>query len=148
MIVVDWPVKVEAGFNPAKLIGKAVQGVDKAGSKEGAGLLEGCAKEEAVSFERATEEAGGKIGEEAGRSAEGARGKSRVEKIIDDGHDIIENAADVYNETSSKVITCYDCGGQGAVYYVDDYGNAETDEYGNPVLYRCPTCNGSGQLRQ
>lgn len=142
MIVVDWPVKVEAGRVPKIPIGKAVRG---------GGLLAACSKEGAAAsrfIEKSAAEEG-KIGEEIGNSAKGSRNKSKVETFMDEhGDDVIETAVDVYTETSSKVITCYDCGGQGAVYYVDDYGNTETDDYGNPILYRCPTCNGSGQLRQ
>lgn len=142
IVVVDWPVKMEAGRVPKIPIGKVVRG---------SGLLAACSKEEAAAsrfIEKGAAEEG-KIGEEIGHSVEGARGNSKVETFIEEhGDDVIETAVDVYNENVPKVITCYDCGGEGAVYYVDDYGNTETDEYGNPILYRCPTCNGSGQLRQ
>lgn len=43
-------------------------------------------------------------------------------------------------------VTCSQCGGVGAVYIVDYYGNIQYDYYGNPVVSQCPSCGGAGSI--
>lgn len=50
----------------------------------------------------------------------------------------IENAINKYN-------VCNTCSGWGVVYHVDNYGNLITDYYGNPKLFECEHCGGSGK---
>lgn len=136
-MVFDWPVKTQAGRVP----GKVVKGVF--------GACAGCAREEGAAA-HAAEEAG-VVGKDASKAAGEASKSSKTEKnfVEEYGDDIIDVAGDIYQPSSApKIITCYDCNGEGAIYYVDDYGNVDIDDYGNPILYQCPTCGGYGQLRQ
>ena len=41
---------------------------------------------------------------------------------------------------------CGQCGGGGVCYQLDSYGNIMTDIYGNPLLFQCPVCHGSGSV--
>lgn len=41
---------------------------------------------------------------------------------------------------------CGQCGGGGVCYQLDSYGNIMTDIYGNPLLFQCPVCLGSGSV--
>ena len=41
---------------------------------------------------------------------------------------------------------CSQCGGRGAVYISDYYGNIQYDYYGNPVISQCPSCGGTGSI--
>lgn len=50
----------------------------------------------------------------------------------------IDNAINRYN-------VCDACDGWGVVYHVDNYGNIITDYYGNPALFTCDYCGGSGK---
>lgn len=49
-------------------------------------------------------------------------------------------------EPQVYTITCSQCGGAGAVYMVDYYGNIQYDYYGNPLVSQCPYCNGTGAI--
>lgn len=40
---------------------------------------------------------------------------------------------------------CHTCDGYGVVYHIDNYGNIITDYYGNPALFTCDQCGGSGK---
>lgn len=46
----------------------------------------------------------------------------------------------------SYTVQCSQCGGSGAVYVVDYYGNIQYDYYGNPVISQCPSCGGAGTV--
>lgn len=50
----------------------------------------------------------------------------------------IENMANEMN-------VCSQCGGYGIVYMVNEYGNYYTDYYGNPQVFICERCGGSGK---
>lgn len=50
------------------------------------------------------------------------------------------------HQAQTYTILCSQCGGTGAVYAVDYYGNMQCDYYGNPILNLCPTCNGTGTV--
>jgi len=43
-------------------------------------------------------------------------------------------------------VQCAQCGGAGAVYVLDYYGNIQYDYYGNPLISQCPYCNGTGAV--
>lgn len=43
-------------------------------------------------------------------------------------------------------VRCSQCGGSGAVYVLDYYGNIQYDYYGNPVISQCPSCGGAGSV--
>lgn len=43
-------------------------------------------------------------------------------------------------------VQCSQCGGSGAVYVLDYYGNIQYDYYGNPVISQCPSCGGAGSI--
>lgn len=47
-------------------------------------------------------------------------------------------------EPQVYTVTCSQCGGAGAVYMLDYYGNIQYDYYGNPLVSQCPYCNGTG----
>lgn len=53
---------------------------------------------------------------------------------------------DSYNEPRVYTVQCNQCGGAGAVYMVDYYGNIQYDYYGNPVVSQCPSCGGAGAI--
>lgn len=50
----------------------------------------------------------------------------------------VENVINEYN-------VCSSCGGYGVVYHVDDAGYYYTDYEGNPKLYICDDCGGTGR---
>lgn len=47
-------------------------------------------------------------------------------------------------EPQVYTVTCSQCGGAGAVYMLDYYGNIQYDYYGNLMVSQCPYCNGTG----
>lgn len=49
-------------------------------------------------------------------------------------------------DTQVYTVPCSQCGGHGAVYVLDYYGNVQYDYYGNPVVNRCAYCNGTGAV--
>lgn len=49
-------------------------------------------------------------------------------------------------EPQVYTVTCSQCGGAGAVYMLDYYGNIQYDYYGNPMVSQCPYCNGTGAI--
>ncbi|MBD5194922.1 MAG: hypothetical protein HDS71_08880 [Bacteroidales bacterium] len=53
---------------------------------------------------------------------------------------------DSYHQPQVYSVQCRQCGGAGAVYMVDYYGNIQYDYYGNPMVSQCPSCGGSGAI--
>lgn len=49
-------------------------------------------------------------------------------------------------ESQVYTVQCSQCGGAGAVYVIDYYGNIQYDYYGNPLVSQCPYCNGTGAI--
>ncbi len=49
-------------------------------------------------------------------------------------------------EPQVYTVTCTQCGGTGAVYMLDYYGNIQYDYFGNPLISQCPYCNGTGAI--
>ena len=45
----------------------------------------------------------------------------------------------------NAINVCDQCGGWGIVYMVDENGYYYTDSYGNPLIYKCNQCGGSGK---
>lgn len=53
----------------------------------------------------------------------------------------LQRLEDIYNSYSR----CSQCDGYGVVYAVNEYGYLNCDNYGNPYVYTCPQCGGSGK---
>ncbi|MDE6322021.1 MAG: hypothetical protein K2L93_06955 [Muribaculaceae bacterium] len=51
-----------------------------------------------------------------------------------------------YHQPQVYTVQCSQCGGAGAVYMVDYYGNIQFDYYGNPIVSQCPSCGGTGSV--
>ncbi len=49
-------------------------------------------------------------------------------------------------EPQVYTVQCSQCGGAGAVYVLDYYGNIQYDYYGNPLVSQCLYCNGTGTI--
>lgn len=60
-------------------------------------------------------------------------------------HSSYDNDESEY-EPQYYTVTCSQCGGAGAVYMVDYYGNIQYDYYGNPIVSQCPSCGGAGSI--
>jgi DnaJ-class molecular chaperone len=107
--------------------------------RKGGSLLE---KEGASILERQ----GGRLAEEEETAAERAwknkRRADRVQEFLDGSDDEEETQ---YQPQPTAVL-CSQCGGSGAVYILDMYGNPVFDMYGNPQISPCPVCSGNGQV--
>lgn len=53
---------------------------------------------------------------------------------------------DSYSQPQRYSVVCSQCGGAGAVYIVDYYGNIQFDMYGNPLVTQCTSCRGAGAV--
>lgn len=64
---------------------------------------------------------------------------------VKDAYEYITDDNEPQYQPQATIVLCGQCGGTGAVYMLDAYGNYMTDYYGNPVVGPCGACGGTGQ---
>lgn len=76
----------------------------------------------------------------AQRYIKAKRRADRVQDIVDGFTE-----EEPQRQPQAVAVVCGQCGGNGAVYLLDGYGNIMYDYYGNPQVSVCPVCSGAGQ---
>lgn len=114
-----------------------------AGKKVATEALEIIEKKGASKAASAIERDASQIERSAAREAEGYNsGRSRTYRPRHSSYDEDESSY----QPQVYTVQCSQCGGSGAVYIVDYYGNIQYDYYGNPVIGQCPNCGGAGSI--
>lgn len=114
-----------------------------AGKKVATEALEIIEKKGASKAASAIERDAAQIERSATREAEGYNSsRSRSYRPRHSSYDEDESSY----QPQVYTVQCSQCGGSGAVYMVDYYGNIQFDYYGNPVINQCPSCGGAGSI--
>lgn len=112
-----------------------------AGKKAATEALELIERKGASKAASAIEREASQVERSAAREAEGYNsGRTRTYRPRHSSYDEEESSY----QPQVYTVQCSQCGGSGAVYMVDYYGNIQYDYYGNPVISQCPSCGGAG----
>lgn len=112
----------------------ATEAVEILGGR-GAASAESAIEREASQVERSvTKEA------ESNNSWRSRRIRPRHNSFDDNDEEETSDEPQIYR------VSCSQCGGSGAVYMLDYYGNVQYDLYGNPMVSPCSYCGGAGTI--
>lgn len=114
-----------------------------AGKKAATEALELIERKGASKAATAIEREASQVERSAVREAEGYNsGRTRTYRPRHSSYDENESSY----QPQVYTVQCAQCGGSGAVYMVDYYGNIQYDYYGNPLISECPSCGGAGSV--